>query len=109
LLSSLRLASVQSLRIVRGLKIERMQPGPLKTLDYSVAVRTLCDFAARQGDLDLRFTPSPTSQEGVDGHRTVASRRRAGYQSEVALSGRYKNLTVRGRADGYDASAGLLE
>jgi DNA excision repair protein ERCC-2 len=86
-----------------------MQPDSPKTLDYSVAVRTLCDFAAREGDLDLRFTPSPSSQEGVDGHRTVASRRRAGYQSEVALSGRYKNLTVRGRADGYDASAGLLE
>ena len=25
----------------------------------AVAVRTLCDFAARRGDLDLRFTPSP--------------------------------------------------
>ncbi len=52
---------------------------------YTVAVRTLCDFAAKQGDLDLRFTPSPTAQEGTAGHRTVASRRQPGYRAEVSL------------------------
>ena len=31
---------------------------------YRVAVRTLCDFTARQGDLDHRFTPAPSAQEG---------------------------------------------
>ena len=36
------------------------------------AVRTLCEFTARAGDLDLRFTPAPTGQEGVAGHVVTA-------------------------------------
>jgi Rad3-related DNA helicase len=39
----------------------------------------------------------------------VASRRTGAYRSEVPLSGSYESLTVRGRADGYDASRALLE
>ena len=34
-----------------------------------VSVRALCAFAARAGDLDLRFTPAPTGLEGAEGHR----------------------------------------
>ncbi|CAM3128299.1 ATP-dependent DNA helicase [Pseudomonas floridensis] len=74
-----------------------------------MAVRALCEFTAKVGDLDLRFTPSPTAQEGIAGHRTVASRRGADYQAELALSGDYHELTVRGRADGYDAVRNQLE
>jgi hypothetical protein len=48
---------------------------------YSIAVRALCEFTAKVGDLDLRFTPSPTALEGIVGHRTVASRRSEGYQA----------------------------
>ncbi|WP_256676378.1 hypothetical protein, partial [Pseudomonas sp. CM27] len=40
-------------------------------LSYSVAVRALCEFSAKVGDLDLRFTPSPSAQEGIEGHRRV--------------------------------------
>ncbi|HYW55432.1 MAG TPA: ATP-dependent DNA helicase [Polaromonas sp.] len=76
---------------------------------YVVAVRALCDFTAKRGDLDLRFTPSPSALEGMAGHRTVAMRRPAHYQTEVSLSGDYQNLRVRGRADGYDAKLGQLE
>ncbi|MDB5779550.1 MAG: 2 domain protein [Polaromonas sp.] len=78
-------------------------------MSYVVAVRALCEFTAKQGDLDLRFTPSPTAQEGIAGHALVASRRGAGYQAEVSLSGDYKELRVRGRADGYDAQNNQLE
>jgi Rad3-related DNA helicase len=78
-------------------------------LSYTVAVRALCEFTAKVGDLDLRFTPSPSAQEGMLGHRTVASRRSAHYQSEVALEGLYQQLTVRGRADGYDPDRNVLE
>jgi DNA excision repair protein ERCC-2 len=78
-------------------------------LSYNVAVRALCEFTAKVGDLDLRFTPSPSAQEGIVGHRTVASRRNAHYQHEVALEGEYQQLTVRGRADGYDPDANRLE
>jgi DNA excision repair protein ERCC-2 len=76
---------------------------------YQVGVRELCEFAAKRGDLDLRFTPSPTAQEGIAGHALVAARRPAGYQSEVALSGQHGLLTVKGRADGYDTRLNRVE
>jgi len=78
-------------------------------VSYSIAVRALCEFTAKCGDLDLRFTPSPTALEGIVGHRTVASRRSPGYQNEVAVQGQYRQLTVRGRADGYDPAQNRLE
>lgn len=78
-------------------------------MSYSVAVRALCEFTGKVGDLDLRFTPSPSAQEGIVGHRTVASRRNAHYQNEVALEGEYQQLKVRGRADGYDPDSNRLE
>ncbi|MDP3138484.1 MAG: helicase C-terminal domain-containing protein [Burkholderiaceae bacterium] len=76
---------------------------------YTVAVRALCEFTARTGDLDLRFTPSPTAQEGMQGHRLVGSRRNADYESELALCGDFGPLRVRGRADGYDPQLNRLE
>lgn len=76
---------------------------------YRVAVRTLCDFTAREGDLDHRFTPAPSAQEGIEGHALVASRRGESYQAELPLSGDYQGLRVVGRADGFDPSANRLE
>jgi DNA excision repair protein ERCC-2 len=78
-------------------------------LKYFVAVRALCEFTAKHGDLDLRFTPSPTAQEGMAGHALVAARRLSSYQPELSLSGDYKQLVVRGRADGYDPDQQQLE
>jgi DNA excision repair protein ERCC-2 len=77
--------------------------------ELAVAVRALCDFAARAGDLDLRFTPSPSGSEGVAGHATVTARRAAGYQRELSLSARFEALTVSGRADGFDPQALRVE
>ena len=76
---------------------------------YSISVRNLCEFAAKAGDLDLRFTPSPSAQQGRDGHLLVAQRRGPGHEAEVSLSGDYQGLRVRGRADGYDAQRNELE
>ncbi|WP_371868833.1 helicase C-terminal domain-containing protein [Duganella lactea] len=76
---------------------------------YTVAVRALCEFTAKTGDLDLRFTPSPTAQEGIAGHGVVTARRDDDYQTEIALSGDFGPLHVRGRADGYDSRANRLE
>lgn len=78
-------------------------------MNYRIAVRALCEFTAKEGDLDLRFTPAPTAQEGIAGHRTVTSRRGDQYLSEVALAGSYSGLLVTGRADGYDPDLNLLE
>ncbi|WP_164964068.1 helicase C-terminal domain-containing protein [Rubrivivax sp. JA1026] len=76
---------------------------------YTVPVRALCAFAAKTGDLDLRFTPAPTAAEGIAGHRRVAARRGPGHESEVALEGRWQQLRVRGRADGVDLGRALVE
>ncbi|PWF48690.1 ATP-dependent DNA helicase [Massilia glaciei] len=78
-------------------------------LSYVVAVRALCEFTAREGDLDLRFTPSPSARDGIAGHALVAGRRGPGYESEVSLSAAHGALQVRGRADGYDPLQNLLE
>ncbi|MFC0336087.1 ATP-dependent DNA helicase [Kushneria avicenniae] len=83
--------------------------GDTETPRYRVAVRALCEFTARSGDLDLRFTPAPTAQQGIAGHQVVAARRGEHYEHEVALEGRYGALIVRGRADGYDPTLGRLE
>ena len=76
---------------------------------YTVAVRALCEFTAKQGDLDLRFTPSPSAQEGMAGHAAVTARRGAAYRTEIGLTGEFRHLRVRGRADGYDPGANRLE
>jgi DNA excision repair protein ERCC-2 len=76
---------------------------------YVIAVRALCEFTAKQGDLDLRFTPSPSAQEGIAGHTVVTGRRAAGYRTEISLTGEFGQLQVRGRADGYDPVQNQLE
>ena len=78
-------------------------------MGYTVAVRALCEFTAKCGDLDLRFTPAPSAQEGIAGHATVRGRRGAGYKAEVSLEGEYGPLRVRGRADGFDAKKNRIE
>ena len=75
----------------------------------TVSVRALCAFAARSGDLDLRFTPAPTALEGSAGHRLVQARRDGDFEAELALSCSRHGLRVRGRADGYDATRSRLE
>ena len=78
-------------------------------MTYCIAVRSLCDFTAKAGDLDLRFTPAPSAREGIEGHAALARRRGPGYETEIALEGEYGELKVRGRADGYDAESNRLE
>ena len=86
-----------------------MAPDAQDNTTYTVSVRNLCAFAAKAGDLDLRFTPSPTAQQGREGHLLVAQRRGPHYEAEVHLSGSYQGLRVRGRADGFDAGRNTLE
>lgn len=78
-------------------------------MSLRIAVRELCEFTAKEGDLDLRFTPSPTAQEGMAGHATVVARRGPNYVSELPLIGEFEGLTVSGRADGFDPEFRLLE
>lgn len=74
-----------------------------------VAVRTLCEFAARHGDLDFRYTPAPTSEEGIAGHQAIQSKRGYGYKSEYSLTGHVLGMELSGRADGYHPHKNRLE
>ena len=79
------------------------------TSPWTVAVRVLCEFGAKAGDLDLRFTPAPTAREGQAGHVLLGQRQPAPYETEVPLQGSWQNLSVRGRADGYCPTANRLD
>ncbi|MEO6280510.1 ATP-dependent DNA helicase [Roseateles sp.] len=76
---------------------------------YTVSVRSLCEFTAKRGSLDRRFTPSATALEGQAGQLAVLARRSPGYENELPLEGQCGNLRVRGRADGYEADVNRLE
>ncbi|MEP0201216.1 MAG: ATP-dependent DNA helicase [Halioglobus sp.] len=81
--------------------------------DFTVSVRDLVVFCHRRGDIDHRYSTSPTGAQGIEGHQRIYQRRPASYQSEYAveLSTEVAGLTlhVRGRADGFDASEQLVE
>ncbi len=76
---------------------------------YTVSVRNLCEFTAKHGSLDRRFTPSATALEGQAGQMAVLARRSPGYETELPLEGICGHLRVRGRADGYEADVNRLE
>jgi DNA excision repair protein ERCC-2 len=81
--------------------------------EIAVAVADLARFCHRRGDIDHRFTPSPTGEQGVAGHQRLYRRRPAGYASEfpveyVHIEGDLR-MKLRGRADGYHAGHGYVE
>jgi DNA excision repair protein ERCC-2 len=82
--------------------LARSPTGPPPAL--RVSVKALCEFGAKAGDLDFRFTPAPTAQEGIAGHQRVQGGRDPTYQKEVALALGFEGLLVRGRADGFEAA-----
>jgi DNA excision repair protein ERCC-2 len=77
----------------------------------TVSVSALCEFAARTGSLEFRYTPAPSSVEGIMGHRTVQERRPEPYIAEYALKAECKDLIVSGAVDGYfaDKTSPFLE
>ncbi|MEE4144654.1 MAG: ATP-dependent DNA helicase [Halieaceae bacterium] len=81
--------------------------------ELDITVRDLVAFCHRAGDIDHRFSPSPTGVQGVAGHQQVYRRRGETYLSEYPVSYHHSQeglqLNLRGRADGYDPGAGLVE
>ncbi|MEZ5554465.1 helicase C-terminal domain-containing protein [Haliea sp.] len=83
--------------------------------EHRVTVRELALFCHRSGDIDHRFTPSPTGQQGIEGHQRIYRRRPASYRAEFPVqlawqgSAELPALLVSGRADGYDSEQGLVE
>lgn len=78
-------------------------------MSYSVSVRALCQFTSKHGDLDRRFMPGPTAQEGMLGHTRAAMRRGRHYETEISLTATQDRLRIRGRADGFDAAEHRLD
>lgn len=69
-----------------------------------VSVRNLCEFAARSGSLEFRYTPAPSADEGIIGHLTVQQRRPDPYVAEYRLTGECEGIAISGRVDGYYAN-----
>lgn len=66
-----------------------------------VSVRGLCEFTARRGSLDNRYTPAPSAEDGRVAHATVQQSRTGNYRAEYPLEGTIEGVALRGRADGY--------
>lgn len=64
-----------------------------------VAVRHLCEFAARSGSLDYRYAPSPTALQGIQGHQWLQARMGPDFSAEYALKGVFAGVPLQGRAD----------
>lgn len=81
--------------------------------ELTIAITDLARFCHRSGDIDHRFSPSPTGEEGVAGHQRLYSRRPASYCSEYPVEHCHREsdlkLTLRGRADGYDPQRAIVE
>ncbi|RKF15572.1 ATP-dependent DNA helicase [Alginatibacterium sediminis] len=73
------------------------------------SVRQLCEFAAKQGSLEHRFTPSPSSSQGIEAHQALQSKRGPSYIAEYSLKATVWGLNVSGRADGFDPEHGYIE
>jgi DNA excision repair protein ERCC-2 len=82
-------------------------------IKLDVSVGDLVAFCHRAGDIDHRFTPSPTGVQGVAGHQRVYRRRGETYRSEYPVEFLHTHgdlqVRLRGRADGYDPATGLVE
>lgn len=82
-------------------------------LEFCVSVRDLVAFCHRTGDIDHRYTPSPSAEQGMEGHKRIYRRRPDTYQREYPVDFTHReqgvSLRLRGRADGFDAGAQLVE
>ncbi len=82
-------------------------------IEFNLSVRDLVAFCHRSGDIDHRYTPSPSAEQGVEGHQRIYRRRGDSYQPEYPVQYRHQQgdvcLHLRGRADGFDPELGLVE
>ncbi len=79
----------------------------------TVGVRELAAFVHRRGDLHYRYDRATTAVEGIGAQRRAQRGRPDSYRREapveVTLARHGVVLTVRGRIDGFDPEAGLIE
>ncbi|WP_165954196.1 ATP-dependent DNA helicase [Seongchinamella unica] len=82
-------------------------------IEFSLSVRDLVAFCHRSGDIDHRYTPSPSAEQGMEGHQRLYRRRPDSYVREYPVRYLHRQgdiqLQLRGRADGFDPARGLVE
>jgi len=82
-------------------------------IEIKLPVTALARFCHRRGDIDHRFTASPTSIQGIAGHQRIYARRPPSYQNEHPVEHSHAEndlvLNLRGRADGYDPEQAMVE
>ena len=88
------------------------EPSPSGITVATVAVRDLAAFVHRRGDIHYRYTGSATAAEGIGAQRR-AQPQREGYRREVPVAATVTRngvtLSIRGRIDGIDDGAHLIE
>ena len=91
---------------------EATAPDAAPLIIATVAVRDLAAFVHRRGDIHYRYTASATAREGISAQRR-AQPEREGYRREVPVEATATRngveLRIRGRIDGIDDGAGLIE
>lgn len=91
---------------------EATGPDKTPTISATVAVRDLAAFVHRRGDIHYRYTASATAREGISAQRR-AQPEREGYRREVPVEATFTRngveLRIRGRIDGIDDGAGVIE
>ena len=79
----------------------------------TVGVRELAAFVHRRGDLHYRYDRATTAVEGIGAQRRAQRGRPDSYRREAPVEATLARhgvaLTVRGRIDGFDPEAGLIE
>ncbi|TXS93889.1 ATP-dependent DNA helicase [Parahaliea maris] len=81
--------------------------------EFTVSVRELAAFCFRSGDIDHRLRPAPDAREGIEGHQRIYRKRPGSYLPEYGVELRCNPagmpIVLRGRADGFDPDAALVE
>lgn len=81
--------------------------------DTSISVRELASFVHRSGDIHYVYDRTTKATEGIAAQKRYQKRQDPAWQREVAVSQTVQfgtlNLTVRGRADGYNQDDSVVE
>ena len=74
-----------------------------------LGVKDLAQFVHRHGDIHYRYEFSALAQEGIARQQDYQRDRPPSYQSEVSVKASFGTLMVKGRIDGWDPAAALVE
>ena len=74
-----------------------------------VSVKELAEFVHRRGDIRHHYQSATLAQEGIARQKAYQQDRGESYQREFRVSATFGELEIRGRIDGWDAPARLVE